>query len=63
MSEALLTSRSPRVASMPGSTPDDERAILRLERQALRANPPTVRFIARSGPASPQGVLPWPAYG
>lgn len=62
MSQALLTHRSQRVASMPAATLDEERAVLRLERQALRADPPTVRFIARSGPATPQGVLPWRAY-
>jgi hypothetical protein len=62
MSEATQPTR---IAQSPStSTPgnDDDRVVLRLAREALRSDPPSVRFVGRTGPVSPQGALPWLAY-
>jgi hypothetical protein len=61
MSEAMQPTR---VARSSSATPpaDDEHIVLRLARDALRADPPSVRFIGRSGPVMPQGALPWLAF-
>jgi hypothetical protein len=41
------------------SARDDERVVLRLAREPLRGNPPTVRFVGRVGGGSePQSRLP-----
>jgi hypothetical protein len=61
MAELTLPGRTTRVASMPAA-PDEDRVVLRLAREALRANPPRVRFIGKTGAVAPQGALPWPAY-
>jgi hypothetical protein len=61
MSEALQPTRIAR-SSSAAPPAGDEHTVLRLARDALRADPPSVRFIGRSGPAMPQGALPWLAY-
>jgi hypothetical protein len=62
MSEATQPTRIARSSSTSTSSADDEHVILRLAREALRADPPSVRFVGRSGPVSPQGALPWRAF-
>lgn len=51
-----------RIISRPAQESDDERLVLRLAREALRQDPPRVRFVGRSAAGSGQGALPWPAY-
>jgi len=52
-----------RVVSRPAHQElDDDRVVLRLVRDALRQDPPRVRFVGRSAAGSGQGALPWPAY-
>ncbi len=43
------------------SAADDERVVLRISRESLRAERPTVRFVGKSGGVTPQQRLPWPA--
>jgi hypothetical protein len=63
MSEAAQPARIARSpAPSAGPEDDDDRVVLRLAREALRSDPPSVRFIGRSGPVSPQGALPWRAF-
>ena len=62
MSEATQPTRIARSPTTSAPRQDDEHVILRLAREALRADPPSVRFVGRSGPVSPQGALPWRAY-
>jgi hypothetical protein len=61
MSEAAQPTRIARPPADAGPE-DDDRVVLRLAREALRSDPPSVRFIGRSGPVSPQGALPWRAF-
>jgi hypothetical protein len=37
---------------------DDENVVLRLAREPLRSNPPTVRFVERAGEREPPSQLP-----
>jgi hypothetical protein len=62
MTKATQPTRIARSPSTSASLQDDGHVILRLAREALRADPPAVRFVGRSGPVSPQGALPWRAY-
>jgi hypothetical protein len=62
MSEAMQPTRITRSPSSSASRQDDEHVVLRLAREALRADPPSVRFIGRTGPVAPQGALPWLAF-
>jgi hypothetical protein len=62
MSEATQPTRIARSPSISASRPDDEHVVLRLAREALRADPPAVRFVGRSGPVSPQGAFTWRAF-
>jgi hypothetical protein len=62
MSEAIQPTRIARSPSTSASHDDDDHVVLRLAREALRSDPPSVRFIGRSGPVSPQGALQWPVY-
>jgi hypothetical protein len=50
-----------RIVSRPAQL-EDEHVVLRLAREALRQDPPRVRFIGRPAAGSGQGALPWPAY-
>jgi hypothetical protein len=50
MKAALNTLQTRKEATAPtnsGPTPEAEGTILRLEREALRAEPPALRFVAR----------------
>jgi hypothetical protein len=40
------------------SARDDEHVVLRLAREALRSDPPSVRFVGRLGRREPQRPLP-----
>ena len=62
MSEVLQPTRIARSPSTSTPRYDDEHVVLRLAREALRSDPPSVRFIGRSGPGAPQGALPWLAF-
>ena len=62
MSEAMQPTRITRSPSSSASRQDDEHVVLRLAREALRDDPPSVRFIGRTGPVAPQGALPWLAF-
>jgi hypothetical protein len=59
MSEATQPTRIARSPSSSAPHLEDERLVLRLAREALRSDPPSVRFVGRTGPVSPQGALPW----
>jgi hypothetical protein len=62
MSRTVQPVRIIRAPSAPTPQSDDEHVVLRLAREALRGDPPTVRFIGRSGPGVPQGAPPWLAF-
>jgi len=62
MSEATQPTRIARSPSTSAPRHGDEHVVLRLARDALRSDPPSVRFIGRSGPVAPQGALPWLAF-
>jgi hypothetical protein len=50
-------------AGADGGFPEgEERVVLRLAREPLRADPPRVRFIGRSVARIEKGTLPWPAF-
>ena len=67
MSKALQAGRITGASSnaLPATAASDDHVVLRLARDALRANPPAVRFIGRSVARSDQsflGRMPWRAF-
>ena len=64
MTKTMQAGRITRASSnsLPPTAAGDDHVVLRLAREALRANPPSVRFIARSVARRDQGAPPWPAF-
>jgi hypothetical protein len=60
MSQHMQAERIVSRPAQPGR--DDDHVVLRLAREALRQDPPRVRFVGRSVAGSDQGALPWRAF-